>query len=528
MRWGTDFQMAGKDNKDIFEQRLERLRQEANGLRQPPRKSGPSDKPTQTDRDSARKWVLGGLGAVALIGGLWAAAPYLGRIGPELAGTGERLISALVARTPKPGDDDGLVAATAEGRMGQIDVVVTDRSAPVYLVLQSFNRDILWNIHLGPEVTLAHIAMIGNKSGFAAPKGPHSYEALRIEDFIDTDSFFENDKPRPCMILPGRAPQPDWKLLQLAADPNNVSVSTYKGQLDTITLLHGAFANWYRDTLGVDPNLNLTESVSAANALVGPQPAQPIAMQPISQRQLFLTQSDFVAFGKDQMLAHHDTLLSAAAGGDPDRIKPPIVGERITNLPLSKDQVVYLDYTLPFERLLQAGETPPDPALRGAYAAARTPALLTQNCDILLETIADSCQAANPRGSSSEGGARIKGYLRFTTKGATKRPLKWNGPGVESLRLDLQTASTLPFSRQSQRIALSFVLPLCERLRSQTGSCDIYQAELAPSPYDKVGGEPGLSARVTFLYEADANTPPPETLKAILSQSLAALKAQGG
>lgn len=234
---------------------------------------------------------------------------------PELAKAVYKRIEGIT-RSPKHYKN----AAIAKGRMGYVDVFVTDTSAPVYLVLQTFNRDVLWNIHLAQGVTLSHVALIGNKSGFAAPEGSFSFESLRIEDFVEEEMLYRNAEMRPCMIAPWNRPDPDWPLMQKLDHERDAS--HYRKQLETLTQGHAAFASWYSDQLGVDTDHNLTTALKAAHALVGPILATPVPMKPIRERVLHIAQNDYVTFGEAQLLALHDNLLLAATGGDLSILTP--------------------------------------------------------------------------------------------------------------------------------------------------------------------------------------------------------------
>ena len=71
--------------------------------------------------------------------------------------------------------EDTLEIRPHDGTMRGIDVFVTDTSGPIYLVLQTRGRATIWNVHAGPGVVVAHVAMIGEQvSGLLAPEGtPH-------------------------------------------------------------------------------------------------------------------------------------------------------------------------------------------------------------------------------------------------------------------------------------------------------------------------------------------------------------------
>jgi hypothetical protein len=218
-------------------------------------------------------------------------------------------------------------AAIAKGRMGQVDVFVTDTSAPVYLVLQIFDKDVIWNLHLAEGVTLAHVAMIGNKSGFAAPAGDYSYEALRIRDFVAKDDLFDNANIRRCMIAPWRPITDDWPLLGKQDDVH--SASTYQGQLRGNREGYAAYAAWYRSQLGVMPDTNVVTALIAASALVGPMPQTPLPRNPVLRQQVHMAQTDYVAYSTAELDALHVDLLVAAAGGDLANIRSSVMEGKI-------------------------------------------------------------------------------------------------------------------------------------------------------------------------------------------------------
>lgn len=213
-------------------------------------------------------------------------------------------------------------AAIAEGRMGQVDVFVTDLRKPVYLMLQSFNRDIAWNIHLAPGVTLSHVAVIGRKTAIAGPDTGFTVEALRIEDYLkdDDSDIYENREPRRCMIAPFREVQGHWPLHDRLDHP--IDGAHYTNQMRTLSQGHAAFAIWYNAQTGLSPNTNLTQIETAANAIAGPIPDDPILQTPIQHRRIHAVENDFVVFGNEELDAPHHDLLMAATGGDLALLNP--------------------------------------------------------------------------------------------------------------------------------------------------------------------------------------------------------------
>ena len=212
-------------------------------------------------------------------------------------------------------------AAIAEGRMGTVDVYVTDTSAPVYLVLGVLDKDVLWNIHLAPGAQLGHVALIGNKSAFSAPAGDYTYEALRIHDFLDEDAIYDNEEPQPCMVAPWREPQSWWTTAERLNHP--IDAGHYQHIWNTNVQGYAAFDTWYRAQTGTAANVNAVEAIKAAHALVGPLPQSPIALSKNSTRVIHLASSDYMATSEAQIVAIHEELLLAAVGGDLLALTPP-------------------------------------------------------------------------------------------------------------------------------------------------------------------------------------------------------------
>lgn len=212
-------------------------------------------------------------------------------------------------------------AAIAKGRMGVVDIYVTDTSAPVYLVLGVLDKDVLWNIHLAPDARLGHVALIGNKSAFSAPAGNYTYEALRIHDFLDEDAIYHNEEPQPCMVAPWREPQTWWTTAERLDHP--IDAKHYQHIWDTNVQGYAAFDAWYHTQTGTAANVNAVEAIKAAHALVGPLPQSPIATSRNSARVMHLSASDYMATSEAQIVAIHEDLLLAAAGGDVSALTPP-------------------------------------------------------------------------------------------------------------------------------------------------------------------------------------------------------------
>jgi len=211
-----------------------------------------------------------------------------------------------------------LIGSRGAGRMFVTDVFVTDTSAPVYLVLQSFRQNVIWNLQLADGVRVSHVAMIGENSGLVVPERHTTFEALRISDFVTNFEFGANDDPPPCMVAPWRRPQAHWPAQEYANNGNDL----YKNQIYSFNSGYRAFDDWYRRTLGVPADINVTAPHSAAHVLVGDVPDQPVQYRSMDGREVYITQNDFALIGDDEFESAHIALLTAAIGGDPALLDP--------------------------------------------------------------------------------------------------------------------------------------------------------------------------------------------------------------
>lgn len=211
-----------------------------------------------------------------------------------------------------------LAGSRARGRMFAVDVFVTDTSAPVYLVLQSWRQNVIWHLQLADGVELAHVAMIGENSGLVAPDADVKFEALRISDFVTDFEFGANDEPQPCMIAPWRQPQPHWPAQNYANNGNDL----YENQIYSFNTGYRAFDAWYSQTLGVSADTNVTAPFSAAHVLVGSVPDQPIQYRSTADRDVYMSNNDFMLIGDDKFEDAHIALLTAAVGGDLSLLDP--------------------------------------------------------------------------------------------------------------------------------------------------------------------------------------------------------------
>jgi hypothetical protein len=188
-----------------------------------------------------------------------------------------------------------------------VDVVLTDTTSPQYLVLQSASDGILWNLHLAPGVTVAHVAMVAQgDTGLVNPDPAVKVEVLR------TDL-----KPE-CNAEPVFEPGDDWGFVR----------NTKEGMGDQALLARhverfAAYDAWFTKTFGQSARQDLVGFREAAHLLVGPlpDPASKVPQVVFNGASVAMTPQDNILFGpaverSAQMTAQMESLLGSAIGGD--------------------------------------------------------------------------------------------------------------------------------------------------------------------------------------------------------------------
>ena len=216
------------------------------------------------------------------------------------------------------------------GDLTAVDVILTDTSAPIYLVLQNRGTGIIWNIQPAPGVTLAHVAIVSSAiSGLVSPPATTTFEALLDTDFVTPHEFGADDVIRACMVRPWRQPQPDWQVVQNAG--SNVML---QNQIDSFTKGYAAYNAWYTGALGVDAGTNLISPQTAAHVHVGPKPDAPFAYRGLAGQDIYMMRTDHLFSGDPASLQVqidrlHGALLRDAIGGDLALLDPaPVARDR--------------------------------------------------------------------------------------------------------------------------------------------------------------------------------------------------------
>lgn len=310
------------------------------------------------------------------------------------------------------------------GRLGIVDLIITDTSGPLYLALQSSGRGVIWNIHAVPGVEIAHIAMISTgRSGVTGTFGDASFELLRPSRKLLRMNFYNFDgEPGDleCMSRPFREPDESWGAWAGAKNGNTLDGNLLFGRDKGFD----SYDVWFKDTFGISAAENVISAASTDAVLIGAAPATPIAIT-TAPTPVHLPPDDLFLKGTDaqreaELIALYTDLVTAAAGGPHSEIMPetlvlsadlaPLakvsggtrslgdhvygkndIESKVSLTKLSDARKVSFTVEVALEDLLQEGEALPPEEQRHSYAMMRAPRNVMQYCQDTLIEIATKC-----------------------------------------------------------------------------------------------------------------------------------------
>lgn len=185
--------------------------------------------------------------------------------------------------------------------MRAVDVFITERNAPVYLILQSSEGDVLWNVQPSPGARIAHIAVIAaGQVALLVPDAGVSVQALRTAE-----------EPG-CAVAPVRKPDPEWRIFRNGG-----------ARIEDYTAAFEAYDDWFGARFGIAAEANVVGFHETSHALVGPVPAiyDKVLQNRIAGARIAVTDAELVAIGPGEARtgraeAAVRRLATAAAGGD--------------------------------------------------------------------------------------------------------------------------------------------------------------------------------------------------------------------
>lgn len=142
------------------------------------------------------------------------------------------------------------------------DVAVTETRAPVYLVLESFTRNRIWNIHLAPGARIERVVLLGGVQSGVANLDP----VVPVE-------VLPGDALAACGIQPAYALNPGHRFFEVLAN----GPSSYKEEAEvTFAAMQegiAAYNTWFRDSFGLRADESRA-GFGGTISVVGPQPGE--------------------------------------------------------------------------------------------------------------------------------------------------------------------------------------------------------------------------------------------------------------
>ncbi len=392
------------------------------------------------------------------------------------------------------------------GTMKVIDVIVTDTSAPLYLTLQSRSTRMMWHIHAGPDVNIAHIAMIGSSApaltgniGTASFEAVQGYENQRQEVIIDGErTRFE------CNTTPFRKPDESWAAWDGAKGGNTLDGNLLFGQDKGFD----RFDTWFKETLGVSADTNLITARAASAVLVGNIPATPFDA-PSKVTNIHVPAHDIILTGtpearEAEIVKIYTDIVAAASGGDYRAILPETmilseaetttaapseisggrrsfgdlimdtndIASKVSQTDLNRERRVSFSTRLTLDDLLQNGEAMPPEEQHHSYAMMRAPREMAPYCADTLVEIATKCKIIGVTvRDSGEGEFQIRANFAYVPNYTIGDVERQKGGDFLSAFLPDDVETRTHQTPEERRAFLVELKGICDQLRAEYGNC---------------------------------------------------------
>ncbi|WP_172298060.1 hypothetical protein [Pseudoruegeria sp. HB172150] len=184
-----------------------------------------------------------------------------------------------------------------------VDVILTDASAPQYVVLQHHRGRVLWNIVPAKGVTISHVVMIGN--GASINPAPGNYDIQHLATGGD------------CVPRVAREPRPTWDMYSRVG----VRLEEYEPRARAE---FAAYDAWFRRNFGQGAETGVVGFDTTQHVLVGPIPSRPeerVAYRPVTGATVLVQEADYVFTASEPersafLIEHQTEIARNAAGGD--------------------------------------------------------------------------------------------------------------------------------------------------------------------------------------------------------------------
>jgi hypothetical protein len=208
---------------------------------------------------------------------------------------------------------DIIPANIGDDRMGLVDVIVTETSKPIYLVL-AYSSSTIFNVQLAPGAKLSRVALVGHGAAGVANVDPSVPMAVLNGRSMEM-----------CGVSPIREPKDHWAFVRNVKEDPNLKEALAKNYG-----WYGKFSGWYRENFGVPSEPDSIGASEASHVLVGPLPDTLEARVPFKSLEgsrLVLSKTDFAFVGSasdydDKIRSYIIEQATRAAGGDLKAIAP--------------------------------------------------------------------------------------------------------------------------------------------------------------------------------------------------------------
>ena len=211
--------------------------------------------------------------------------------------------------------DEVVSSDAGKDQLEAVDVVVTERSAPLHLVLAANGSSMVFNIHLAYGARISRVAVIGAGVTGVANLDP----SVPVE-------FLTGEAKRACAVAPMRTPADHWQFVRNARDnPGSLGEA-----LQDNYGFQRRWSEWHRASFGIASEPGAIGANSTAHVLVGPVPASPeqrVKYRPLKGATLLVSRSDYLLAGShgDYAKLNREHVRAAAlqaAGGDLASLRP--------------------------------------------------------------------------------------------------------------------------------------------------------------------------------------------------------------
>lgn len=191
-------------------------------------------------------------------------------------------------------------ASAVRDQLRVVNVVVTEKSAPVHLVLSS-ETSVIWNILPAAGVAIANIAAVSADGVGLAGAAPT----------VAVQAYYGEALTR-CDVAPVRQPQDDWAFTRNAMKAGGAQ----RQSLDALRADADAYEAWLTKWFGAAAVTGAIAHQGIGAVLIGPTPASAqarVAMRPLAGSTLKLSLSDHVIVGRKRDYEEALARLSGAA-----------------------------------------------------------------------------------------------------------------------------------------------------------------------------------------------------------------------